>query len=263
MWEHSNELEQAFADAHLGMEQKVEYFRLLRESNLTFILPYHPELAGENKIPEDGKMVITIWYHDKEGVIPIFTSPERLDEAMAARGKPGELYACGQMLGKELLRAFCSPHNTYRVVVNPGCACGARFMDPELVRSIVDGSALQLPTPGEQAMEGLVISLPDHQPERLRRPLAKFLAGIPEVKAAWLFYEEEPKLPFEKVFVFGLAIASVCPRDWDSRAIIMNPKDPGFTDIMRCPSFYRTPDYEPPPKPAEPPPGDGPAPPKP
>jgi hypothetical protein len=264
MWEHNDELDRAFANAHLGVEQTVEFFRQLRESNVTFVAPYHPEIIGENKIGSDGKMIITVWSIGAEEVIPIFTTPERLDEAMQGRGKPGELYAAGQMVGKELFRAFCPPHNKFRVAINPGCACGTHFLDPERIQGIVDGSALYIPTPGELAMSGLVISLPERQPDCLKVPLGKFLTGIPEVKAAWLFYEEEPKPPFEQVHVLGLAIvggdaeeirteaalaiASVCPPEWSSRAIIMDPKDEGFSDIMRCPSFYRTPDYVPPPK---------------
>ncbi len=96
----------------------------------------------------------------------------------------------------------------------------------------------------------------------LREPLGKFFTTLPEVKAAWLFCEEEPKPPFEQVYVVGLAIvggdaeeirreaalalAGLCPPNWGSRAIIMDPQDPGFSDIMRCPSFYRTADYVPP-----------------
>ena len=170
------------------------------------------------------------------------------------------------MVGKELFRAFCPPHNKFRVAINPGCSCGTHFLDPNQIQSIVDGSALSIPTPGELAMSGLCISLPERQPDCLKVPLGKFLAGIPEVKAAWLFYEEEPKKPFEQVYVFGLAIvggdaeetrkeaalaiASLCPPEWSSRAIIMDPKDPDFAEIMRCPSFYRTADFVPPPKPA-------------
>jgi len=194
----------------------------------------------------------------------VFTSPERLDEAMAGRGKPGELYAAGQMLGKALFKAFCPPHNKMRVAVNAGCACGTRFLEPQMVQSIVDGSALELPTPGERAMNGLVISLPESRPAKLREPLGKFLAGLPEVKAAWLFYEEEPKKPFEEVHVLGLALAggdaeeirheaalalaAICQPKWGSRAIIMDPQDPGFAGIMRCQPFYRTADFVPPPK---------------
>ena len=259
MWERNDELEQAFANAHLGSEETVAFFRLLRECNLTFIAPYHPEIEGENKVGSDGKIIITIWTINSEELVPIFTSPERLDEAMQGRGRPGELYAAGQMPGKELFRGFCPPHNKLRVAINPGCTCGTHFLDPQLVQSIVDGSALCVPTPGERAMSGLVISLPDHQPERLKGPLGRFLASIPEVKAAWLFYEEEPKKPHEQVYVLGLAVAggeaeeirkeaalalaSICPPEWGSRAILMDARDPGFNDIMRCRSFYRTADY--------------------
>ena len=263
MWNPQNDLERAFQDAHLSLEQTVEFFRLLRECNLTFVAPYHPEMVGENKVGSDGRIIITIWTMGTEEVVPIFTSPERLAEAMVGRGRPGELYAAAQMIGKELLRGFCAPHNKLRVAINAGCSCGTRFLDPKMVQSIVDGSALEIPTPGEMAMNGLVISLPERQPERLKEPLSKFFATLPEVKAAWLFYEEEPKKPFEQVYVVGLAItggdaeeiawetkwaiAGACPPEWDSRTIIMDAKDPGFTDIMRCPSFYRTPDFVPPP----------------
>jgi hypothetical protein len=265
MWEPTNELDRAFRDAHLGLEETVEYFRLLRESNVTFTVPYHPEIEGENKIGSEGKMIITVWTLGAEEVVPIFTSPERLEEAMATRARPGELYAAGQMIGKELFKAFVPPHNKLRVAVNPGCACGTRFMDPKMVQSIVDGSALYLPTPGEMAMNGLVISLPDHQPARLREPLGKFFATLPEVKAAWLFYEEEPKKPHEQVYVVGLmlaggdaeelkreaalAIAGACPPEWNSRGMIMDAKDPGFNDIMHgVPPFYHAPDFQKPPR---------------
>src|ERR1019366_5596350 len=90
--------------------------------------------------------------------------------------------------------------------INAGCACGTRFLEPERIQGIVDGSALYIPTPGEVAMGGLVISLPESQPAKLREPLGKFFSSIPEVKAAWLFYEEEPKKPFEQVYVVGLAV---------------------------------------------------------
>lgn len=265
MWDAMNDLERAYRDAHLGMEETVEYFRLLRECNVTFIVPYHPEIEGEKKIGSDGKMVITVWNINSEEVIPIFTSPERLNEAMEARGRPGELYAAGQMVGRDLFRAFVPPHNKLRVAVNPGCNCGTRFMDPKMVQSIVDGSALEIPTPGETAMGGLVVSLPDRQPARLREPLGKFFATVPEVKAAWIFREEEPKKAHEQVYVLGLAIvggdaeeirqeaalaiAGACPPEWNSRAMIMDAKDPRFNEIMHgAPPFYKAPDFQKPDK---------------
>lgn len=264
MWEENDDLDQAFRDAHLGIEETVRYFRLLRDCNLVFLAPYHPEIEGENRIGDDGRLTLTAWSIEGEEVIPVFTSPARADEAMEKRGKPGERYAVGQMLGKELMKAFAAPHGKRRVIVNPNCSCGSRFMDPKLVQSILDGSALYIPTAGELAMGGLVISLPERLPAMLREPLAKFFATLPEVKAAWLFYEEEPKKPFEQVYVVGiwltggsrdalrreteLAIAGACPPGWGSRAVIMDPDDPGFRDIMRCAPFYQTADFQPPPR---------------
>jgi hypothetical protein len=262
-WEQNDDLERAFANAHLGLEETVEFFRLLRESNLTFTAPYPPEMEGQHKVGSDGKMIITVWTVGGEEVVPIFTSPGRLDEAVGASLKQGQRYLAGQMQGKELFKAFVPPHNKLRVAINPLCQCGTRFLDPKLVQSIVDGSALYLPTPGSMAMNGLVISLPDRQPAQLREPLGKFFATLPEVKAAWLFYEEEPKKPHEQVYVVGLmveggeaeelkreaalAIAGACPPEWGSRALIMDAKDPGYNDVMHgVPPFYKTADFQPP-----------------
>jgi len=248
----------------------VEFLRLLRESNLTFVVPYHPEMEGRHEVQPDGKMTITICMLNGEEVVPLFTSPRRLDEAMAAFVKPGQPYMAGEMLGLELFRGFCPPHNKFRVAINPLCSCGTHFLDPARIQGIVDESGLYIPTPGEMAMNGLCISLPQSpsQPASLREPLGKFFATIPEVRAAWLFHEEEPKPPFEQVYVVGvavvggdaeeirqetaLALGGICPPNWGSRAITMDPKDPGCADIMRCQSFYRTADYVPPAK-AEPP----------
>lgn len=257
-----NELELAYQNAHLGIEETVEYFRLLRECNLVFLAPYHPEIEGENKVGTDGQMVLTAWSVNAEDVIPIFTSVERADEAMTKRGQPNERYVVGEMIGKELMKGFAPPHNRLRVMMNPGCSCGSRFMDGKMIASILDGSALYIPTPGEQAMNGLVISLPAGQPAILREPLGKFLRSVPEARAAWLFYEENPKPPAEKCYVFALlleggdpemlkrdaalAIESVCPPEWRSRALLIDPKDPGFEDVIACViPFYSVPAFKP------------------
>lgn len=262
--ESENDLEQAFHDAHLGTEQAVEYYRLLRESTLYFLVPREKALVAARKLTKGSNITFSTWTCESGVVVPVFTSVARAQEALQTSGKWTERSAMGRMLGKELLHVLSMTPDTLQVAVNLCCSCGTRMMDMKAVKSIVDGSALYIPTPGELAMGGLCISLPERQPAKLREPLAKFFSSLPEVKAAWLFYEEEPKKPCEQVYVLGLAvvggdaeeirneaalaIASVCPPKWGSRAIIMDPQDPGFADIMRCPSFYRTPDYVEPPK---------------
>ena len=261
--EPDNDLERAYQDAHLGLEQGVEYFRLLRESTLYFIVPKEKLRIGVRMLGEDKHITFSTWTCESGVVVPIFTSIARVQEALQTTGKWQDQSGMGRMLGKELLHVLSMTPGTLQVAVNIGCSCGARLMDMKMIKSIVDKSALYIPTPGERAMGGLCITLPERQPDCLKEPLGKFLAGLPEVKAAWLFYEEEPKKPFTQVYVLGLAlvggdaeeirheaalaIASVCQPDWGSRAIIMDPQDPGFSDIMRCQSFYRTPDFVPPP----------------
>ena len=81
------------------------------------------------------------------------------------------------------------------------------------------------------------------------------------MKAAWLFYEESPAKPHEQVYVVGLlvvggdareveretalAIAAVCPPEWGSRAWLMDPNDPGLTEVMaQLPPFHAAPDFQ-------------------
>jgi hypothetical protein len=268
MWTPLNDLERAYQDAHLGLPETVAYFRELRESVLLFLTPYEPGAQGIRQIGNGGRLTFTIWKIEGEDMIPVFTSSARVQEALQAAGKWHEQNGVGEMLGSELLHVISLQPKPIKVIINPGCNCGARTMDAEMVASIVDGSALVLPTPGETALNGLVMSLPTSpsQPARLREPLTKFFTSLPEVQAAWLFYEEEPAKPYEQVYVVGLllaggdaeelkreatlAIAGVCPPEWGSRVFLMDAQDPGLTDVLAAvPPFYATPEFQPPVKP--------------
>ena len=261
MWEPQNDLERAFQDAHLGLPETVAYFRELRESILLFLMPYQPGCERITQVGNGSTLAFTFWKVGGEDMLPVFTSSARVQEALQAAGKEHEKMVVGEMMGLELLHVISMAPTPWKVIVNPGCACGSRTMDPPMVASIVDGSALHLPTPGDLAMNGLVISLPARLPARLKEPLGKFLSGCPEAKAAWLFYEENPAKPFEEVYVVGLmveggdpeamkretalAIEGACPPEWGSRVFLMDPKDPGLTEIMAAvPPFYAKPDFQ-------------------
>ncbi len=268
MWEPQNDLERAFQDAHLGLPETVAYFRELRESVLLFLMPQPPDGKGVLQVGGGDVVTFTVWKIAGEDMIPVFTSSARVEEALRAAGKWDEKNGVGEMLGFELLHVISMQPAPCKVVINPGCAGGSRMMDAAMVASVVDGSALQLPTPGELALNGLVMSLPKSpsQPARLREPLSKFFIRCPEVKAAWLFFEEKPAKPFEQVYVVGLllaggdaeelkretalAVEGACPPEWGSRVFLMDAQDPGLTEVLAClPPFYATPDFQPPPKP--------------
>ena len=267
MWEPQNDLERAFQDAHLGLPETVAYFRELRESVLLFLMPVPPDGKGVLQLGGGDTITFTIWKIGGEDMITVFTSSARVQEALQAAGKWDEKNGVGEMLGLELLHVISMQPSPCKVVINPGCAGGSRMMDAAMVASIVDGSALHLPTPGELALNGLVISLPrsHSQPARLREPLSKFLTRCPEVKAAWLFHEEKPARPFEQVYVVGLlvaggdaeelkretalAIEGASPPEWGSRVFLMDPQDPGLTDVLAgVPPFYAAPDFQKPAK---------------
>jgi hypothetical protein len=215
-------------------------------------------------------LTFTTWRINDEDLIPVFTSSARVQEALQAADKWHEKNGVGEMLGLELLHVISMLPVPCKVVINPGCTGGSRMMDAKMIASVVDGSALHLPTPGELALNGLAMSLPKSpsQPARLREPLSKFFTGCPEVKAAWLFYEVNPAKPFEQVYVVGLllaggdmeelkretalAIEGACPPEWGSRVFLMDPQDPGLTEVLASlPPFYATPDFQPPPKPGK------------
>jgi hypothetical protein len=226
-------------------------------------MPYQPGIEGVKQFGNGSSLTFTVWKIGGEDMIPVFTSSARVQEALQAAGKWHEKNGVGEMMGQELLHVISMQPGPWKVIINPGCTSGSRTMDAEMVQSVVDGSALHLPTPGELALNGLVMSLPDSpsQPARLQEPLRKLFGGLPEVKAAWLFFEEEPTKPHEQVYVVGLmvvggdaeelkreaalAIEGACPPEWGSRAFLMDPKDPGLTDVMAgVPPFYAAPDFQ-------------------
>ena len=261
MWEPQNDLERAYQDAHLGLPETVEYFRQLRESIVMFLMPEVPKHQTVLQVGNGNSLSFMLWKIQGEDMIPMFTSTACVEEALRAAGKWNEKNGLGEMLGKELLHLISMLPMPYKVIVNPGCQCGSRTMDPKMVESIVDESALYIPTPGETALNGLIISMPERLPANLKNPLSKYFATRSEVKAAWLFYEEEPAKPFEQVYVVGLmieggdaeelkreaalAIEGACPSEWGSRAFLMDPKDPGLTEVMAVlPPFYAAPDFQ-------------------
>jgi hypothetical protein len=269
MWDPQNDLERAYQDAHLGIKETVDYFKQLRESILMFLMPDVPKHQTVLQVGGGSTLTFTLWKVSGEDMIPVFTSHARVEEALRAAGKWEEKHGVGEMLGFELLHVISMQPEGCKVVINPACATGSRVMDAKMVASVVDGSALYLPTPGEMALNGLCMSLPrsPSQPARLREPLSKFFSGCPEVKAAWLFSEDEPAKPHERVYVLGvlvvggdaeelkreasLAIEGACPPEWGSRVFLMDPTDPGLTDVLtQVPPFYAAPDFV---KPAVPP----------
>jgi len=96
-----NDLERAFAKMARGPEARPEFFRLLRESELSFLLPYHPEIEGEEMELKNGDPMppFVVWQNKKGSFIPVFTSDARADAAVAKQTEERRFQKCPYSVG--------------------------------------------------------------------------------------------------------------------------------------------------------------------
>src|ERR1700690_2568004 len=117
MWDPQNDLERAYQDAHLGIKETVDYFKLLRESILMFLMPDVPKHQTVLQVGSGSTMIFTLWKVAGEDMIPVFTSPARVQEALQAAGKWEEKHGVGEMLGFELLHVISMQPDGCKVVI--------------------------------------------------------------------------------------------------------------------------------------------------
>ena len=126
---------------------------------------------------------------------------------------------------------------------------------------LADGTILR-PIPSSAQQQGRVkIVEPADYPTDVLQPLFRFLAGRPEVKAAWLFRQIEQPDPAKINYVFGLLVAcgsteqllqdfavvakSATRDEADFGVTIINSDEPSVAKIIsKYPAFYAAPDYK-------------------
>jgi hypothetical protein len=253
MWTPQNDLERAALDYYNGLPAPMVFYRALLESSVVFLSPHHPENAGVHKFGTGLKLTFSGFLVGEEHMTVLFTSFARVEEALQGEKNWHQVYDVGVMPARNLLEGVAGQAIHPKLAINPGCECGIIILDAALVKAIVDGSALIVPTPDYVALDNLMLSPPMFMPERLRDPLQKYFATRPEVQAAWLMYEEKPAPPLEDVFLVwvllvggdmaevereaALAIAGACPPEWGSRAwVIKDPQDP---EVVRIRSLIK------------------------
>ena len=253
-----NELERLLSARDFGPQHYPDVFRLLRDSPLVFLLPYHPELAGSSDTVRSGDELppFVIWECPDDGLrIPIFTSPQRASEACEAIGSADRAYAMAEMPGKDLfdLLSFQPDH----VAINPACKTSTLFLDIVAVKRLADGSILD-PVGGE-TKEGIVSMVdPADYPTDFLQPLFCFLRERRQVQAVWLLQEETvPNAPVSYVFVlkvlgesqalerdFSVVARSACPKNVEYGVTLLDPKNEELVQLTDAfTPFYAAPDY--------------------
>jgi hypothetical protein len=68
----------------------VTYFKELREAILLFLTPDVPDGQVVRQLDNTSTMTFTLWKINGEDMIPVFTSPARVEESLQAVGKWNE-----------------------------------------------------------------------------------------------------------------------------------------------------------------------------
>jgi len=251
-------LEQILAARNFGPQSYPELFRLLRESTLVFLLPYHPELVGSTITLKSGDKLpkFVVWQSSEGRQIPIFTSKRFANEACKKTGARDKQYAFAEMRGKELFDLLALQSDW--IVINPACSTNAVFLDIEGVKKLADGSILT-PETGPMKQGTVQLVEPADYPTDFLQPLFVFCRDRPQVKAAWLFRElPQPGSPTCYVIMlkivgdtaalerdFRVVAGCACPEDVEYGLILI---DPNNTELVKVTStstpFYAALDYK-------------------
>jgi len=267
MNESQNDLERAFAKAARGTEAHPELFRQLRKSELSFLLPYHPEIEGGEFELKNGAPVppFVIWQNKEGAFIPVFTSEARADAAVAKQTEDQHFkrcpYSVGTLKGEILFKVLTVLKRG--VVLNPLCGTEEVYLDKDAVRLLGDGSILEPIKPvGPPEDRDMTVVLPDDYPTEFLEPLFRFLSERPEVKAAWLFRLDKPRPPLkvEYGFIlvasgnweqvkqdFGVVAHSYCMDKPEMYYLVQvtHPADPVIKDVLApMHPFYVAPGYQ-------------------
>jgi hypothetical protein len=268
-WEPRNNLERAMQAALLSPTASPEMFRQLRKCPVTFLSPYHPEMVGEHRLGDGTPLSFSIWKSDSEECVPLFTSLERVQEALRATGNDEIKYCITEMPGEKLFEIMVAMKLGYKVVLNPGCGTGHLLLDTNAVRMLADGSILKPITPEAKVRRPAEIVDAADYPTNFIQPLFEFLRARPAARAAWLFRQSPPPKNGKTAYIIGLATAgetgseleqdlmvvaeNVCPSDCSFGVTILDVKKPSAAQVMaNFTPFYAAPDFQ---KPAETPDG--------
>jgi len=185
-----NDLERLLSNPKFGPESYPEMFRLLRESELVFLLPYHPEMEGAIGLKNgDALPPFVVWENkqEKRGArIPIFSSIERAQEACKKTGARDNQYALAEMKGKELFHLIsCQEHS---IVLNPATSGRALFLDMEGVKQVAAAPYLEKNTGPQKQGKVQFLTAADY-PTNLVQALFQRFRQTPGVQAAWMTKE--------------------------------------------------------------------------
>lgn len=261
-----NHLDRAIRATARSQAAMPDLLRALTEGEIWFLMEHHPDLAGEELRIENGSPLPFIIMEDDKGkIVPLFSSGERLDEALKKPNAPKKKFMAGAMPARQAMEILGVMN--FRAVINQGCATGFVTIGPKLMRDLADGTALQ-PMPmdsGQQVTRSFSLLNPADYPTNLIQPLFEHLRRHANFRAAWVFGEAKGAAPAsslpkyyllvlmqprdEKLFHdFNLIAQAAKGKQWEVELSLANETDEAeiahvFQQAM---PFFKAADYQPP-----------------
>jgi hypothetical protein len=199
-WQPQNELEEAMRGAMKSPAGHPAFLRLLREAEICFLMPYHPELeADEGEEFTGPPPALAVWSNERGAHVPVFCSMERAQEALERMHPEGDAtrWIIGSMNGADLLDIL--RRQKHALVLNPSCETGEVYLNALTVKNLAPG--LSLPRKGSSRSSTVSYVPPEDYPTDLVQALFTLMKTLPAVQAAWLFLNEETGPEEKPVYV--------------------------------------------------------------
>lgn len=194
----TNKLEQTLVAACTDPSARPEFYRQLLESELFLLTPDAPQREGRTALEADTKISFVNLQGANGTFLPIFTSQQRLQEAV---NQMGQNYGFLALRGENLFSILMQ--HPQPAVLNPGAAYGKELTSDE-IRRISDGSILKTEDRVVQKATQVLLGQPAKYPTELVNALQRLFAKHPSVEAAYLAQIHDPSSGEKPHLIIGI-----------------------------------------------------------
>lgn len=194
----TNKLEEVLVAACAAPSARPEFYRQLLESELFLLTPNAPKQEGRTTLEADTPIPFVNLNNAKGTYLPIFSSRQRLQEAV---NQLGQNYGVLALQGKSLFPILTQ--HPQPAVLNPGAAYG-KELTPDEIRRIADGSFIRNEGRVVQKATQVLIGQPAKYPTELVAALQKLFAKHESVQAAYLGWIHDPSTKEPPHLIIGI-----------------------------------------------------------
>lgn len=194
----ANKLEEVLVAACAEPSARPEFYRMLLESDLFLLTPDATQQEGRQVLETDTKVSFVHLQNAKGPFLPIFSSQQRLQDAV---NQTGQTYGFLALRGKDLFPLLAQHPPT--AILNPGAAYGKELTADE-IRRIADGTFIRNEGRVVQKATQVLLGQPAKYPTELVAALQKLFAKHASVQAAYLGWIHDPSSEEPPHLIIGI-----------------------------------------------------------